>query len=255
MFPPSHARRWRRLLCAVLLGGCLAPAWADQTLVAVAANFTAAAQDLATAFKAKTGHEAVLSFGSTGKLYTQIVNGAPFQVFLAADDVRPQQAVAAGLGVDGTRFTYAIGRLVLYSPDAGLIDATASVLGNPEALPRLAIANPGTAPYGAAAIEVLKALGYYDRLAPQLVQGDSITQAWQFVATGNAPAGFVAASQLVEVEGGSRWVVPQRLYSPIRQDAVLLRPGADDAASRAFLEFLASADARAIIEKYGYGFE
>lgn len=231
------------------------PARAGETLVAVAANFTAAARDIGAAFADATGHTATFSFGSTGKLYAQIAHGAPFEVFLAADAARPQKAEAEGLGMPGTRFTYAMGRLVLYSADPDRVDPDGRVLTD-GSLERLAIANPVTAPYGAAAIEALKALGVHEALAPRLVQGDSITQVYQFLSTGAVPAGMVALSQVIgDAAGGSQWRVPDDLYAPIRQDAILLRTGADTPAARAFLDFLKGPEATAIVQAYGYGTE
>lgn len=257
----GRKRRWKgaRLVLAALLAALLAapaaPAFADRTLVAVAANFTAAAQEIAEAFHADTGHEAVLSFGSTGTLYTQIVNGGPYDVFLAADDARPQLAIDAHLAVAGSRYTYAIGKLVLYSADPKRVDAAGAVLRQPTSFAKLAIANPQTAPYGAAAIEVLKSLQVYNAVQDRIVQGNSILQTYQFIATGNVEMGFVALSQLVGVDGGSRWVVPSTMYAPIRQDAVLLNTGAAKPAARAFVDFLHAPRGRAIIERYGYGLE
>ena len=225
---------------------------ADETLVAVAANFTAAANEIAAAFEADTGHKAVLSFGSTGKLYTQIAHGAPFQAFLAADRERPEKAEADGLAVPGSRFTYARGKIVLFSADAALVDGAGAILGKPGAFARLAIANPKTAPYGAAAIEAMTRL---EMAQGKLVQGDSIAQTHQFVATGNAQLGVIALSQVIAAEGGSRWIVPESLYAPIRQDAVLLKAGADGVAARAFLDYLKGDRARAIVADYGYGIE
>jgi molybdate transport system substrate-binding protein len=234
----------------------LAPstAGAGEIKVAVAANFTATANDIAAAFAAETGHRAVLSFGSTGKLYTQIVNGAPFEVLLAADDKTPQKAEAEGKAVAGSRFTYALGKLVLYSPDAALVDGEGAVLGT-DKFARLAIANPATAPYGAAAMQALGKLGLADTLAPRIVQGDNIAQTFQFVSTGNAELGFVALSQVAKDGNGSRWLVPAELYQPLRQDAVLLQAGAASDAARAFLAFLHSAKAKDIIRGYGYAVE
>jgi molybdate transport system substrate-binding protein len=244
----------RRLtVLACLLGLALFaanPARADRVNVAVAANFTAAMKEIATAFQEATGHTAVLSFGSTGKLYAQIVNGAPFGVFLAADQARPRR-----LEVDGKasgRFTYATGKLVLWSADPDLVDTEGKVLSE-GTFARLAIANPKTAPYGAAAMEVLDSLGLAARLRPRLVRGDSISQTHQFVATGNAELGFVALAQVVLSPQGSRWVVPQDLYAPIRQDAVLLEAGKGQPAAEALLDYLQGPQARAIIQRYGYG--
>lgn len=239
---------------AFFLAGMLAaPALADQTNVAVAANFTAAAKEIAAAFKAETGHDAVLSFGSTGQLYTQISQEAPFEVFLAADTARPARALQEGFGVEGSDFTYAVGRIVLWSAAADLVTGE-STLGE-AAFEKIAIANPETAPYGAAAVEAMKGLGVYDALAGKVVQGNNIAQTYQFVETGNAELGFVAASQIAGSEAGSRWDVPAELYAPIRQDAVLLAKGRDNEAAKAFLGFLKGRTAAAVIEKYGYGVE
>lgn len=251
---PARMRRQAARLAAILLAGLLAsPALAAETSVAVAANFTGAAKQIAAAFSEKTGHEAVLSFGSTGQLYAQISQGAPFQVFLAADTARPARALEEGFGVDGTIFTYAIGRIVLWSADPDLVKGE-DTLGR-GGFDRIAIANPRTAPYGAAAVEAMKGLGVYDALEAKIVQGNNIAQAYQFVETGNAELGFVALSQIAGSEAGSRWEIPGTLYAPIRQDAVLLKTGADNPAAQAFLSFLKGQTAAAIIGKYGYGVE
>ena len=227
------------------------PALADQINVAVAANFTAAAKEIAQAFKAETGDDAVLSFGSTGQLYAQITQDAPFEVFLAADMARPAKAMKEGFGVKGSSFTYAVGRIVLWSASADIVKGE-ETLKNGD-FGKIAIANPDTAPYGAAAVAVMKALGVYDALEPKIVQGNNIAQTYQFVETGNAELGFVALSQIAGSDAGSRWEVPGQLYSPIRQDAVLLKKGADNRVARTFLEFLRGPKATAVIEKYGYG--
>jgi len=223
---------------------------AAQTNVAVAANFTEAAKEIAAAFRAKTGHEAVLSFGASGQFYTQITQGAPFQVFLSADDARPKKLVDDGLAAAGSRFTFAIGKLVLWSKTPGLVKGEETLKATSFA--KLSICNPAAAPYGAAAVEAMKALKIYETLQPKLVEGATITQAYQFVETGNAELGFVALSQLTGTDTGSRWLVPQELYSPIRQDAVLLKSGASNEAATGFIAFLRGPEARAIIEKYGY---
>jgi len=228
-----------------------APALAAQVSVAAAANFTEPAKEIAARFKARSGHDATLSFGSSGQFYTQIANGAPFEVFLSADAERPQKAEADGLAVAGSRFTYAVGRLVLYSKTPGLVDGKGVVLKSGR-FQKLAIADPKTAPYGLAAVETMKKLGVAEALAPKLVQGTSITQAYQFVDTGAAEVGFVALSQVVAVKGGSRWVVPAADHTAIDQQAVLLKTGAANPAAAAFLAFLKGAEARAIIRKYGY---
>ena len=219
--------------------------------VAVAANFTDAAKDIAAAFKKKTGDEAVLSFGSTGQLYTQITQAAPFEVFLAADAERPKKAIDEGFAVPGSQFTYAIGKLVLWSKDPNLVQGEETLkTGKFE---KIAIANPTAAPYGAAAVQAMKAQGVYERLKPKIVEGSNIAQTYQFVATGNAELGFVALSQVVKTKEGSRWVVPADLYEPIKQDAVLLKKGADSKAAEGFLAFLKGPEAAKIMESYGYG--
>ncbi|MBZ8132874.1 molybdate ABC transporter substrate-binding protein [Afifella sp. IM 167] len=237
-------------LAALVLSGAQAALAAD-TNIAVAANFTEAAKEIAAAFKEKTGEAAILSFGSTGQLYTQISQGAPFEIFLAADDARPVKAVKEGYGVEGTEFTYAIGKIVLWSTDAGLIAGEETLKAGD--FDKLAIANPQTAPYGAAAVEAMKAIGVYAALEPKIVQGNNIAQTFQFVQTGNAELGFVALSQIAGKSEGSRWEVPADLYTPIRQDAVLLKKGEESSGAKAFLDFLRGPEAGAIIEKYGYG--
>ncbi len=224
--------------------------YAAQTNVAVAANFTEAAREIAAAFKQKTGHDAVLSFGSAGQFYTQISQNAPFQVFLSADEARPKKLIEDGLAEPGSRFTYAIGKLVLWSKTAELVKGEQTLTD--ASIARLAICSPVAAPYGAAAVETMKALKVYDNLKPKIVEGATITQAFQFVETGNAEIGFVALSQLTWRETGSRWLVPQELYAPIRQDAVLLKSGAANEAATGFMAFLKGPEARTIIEKYGY---
>jgi molybdate transport system substrate-binding protein len=228
-----------------------APAFAAEVQVAVAANFTDTAKEIAAAFEAQTGDKAVLSFGSSGQFYTQISQGAPFEVFLSADADRPTKAEHDGLGVAGTRFTYAIGRLVLFSKTPGLVDAGGAVLASSR-YQKLSIADPAAAPYGAAAVQTLQKLGLYDQVKPKIVQGANITQAYQFAETGAAELGFVALSQVINEQGGSRWLVPQEDYAPIEQQAILLKTGADDPAAKAFLAFLKGPKAQAIIKRYGY---
>jgi len=240
----------RRILFAFLLTLCALPARAGSTTVAVAANFNEAATAIAAAFKAATRHEAVLSFGASGALHAQITQGAPFDVFLSADQERPRQAEEAGLAVPGARFTYAVGTLVLWSRDgrATLGDAALKAAG----LRKLAIANPAAAPYGEAAIDTLQALNLYDSLKGKIVQGASIAQTFQFAETGNADMAFVALSQVINRTDGGRWLVPENLYRPILQDAVLLKAGEANEAAKAFLAFLKSDDARFIIQRLGY---
>lgn len=223
---------------------------AAETNVAVAANFTEAVKEIAAAFEKKTGHTAVLSFGASGALLNQISQGAPFQVFLSADSERPRQALDKGLAVPGTSFTYAVGKLVLWSKSTGVVTGEDTLKA--DTFNKLSIADPKSAPYGAAAVETLKALKLYDTLQPKIVQGSSIAQAFQFIDTGNAEVGFIALSQLYGNEGGSRWIVPQDLYAPIKQDAVLLKTGERSEAAKAFLEFLKGPEAAAVIKRYGY---
>jgi molybdate transport system substrate-binding protein len=245
-------RRFTQILFALVAAVAFAgQALAAEVKVAVAANFTEPAKEIAARFKAKTGHDATLSFGSSGQFYTQIANGAPFEVLLSADRERPEKAEAEGLGVGGSRFTYAIGRLVLYSKTPGLVDGKGAVLKSGK-FQKIAIADPKTAPYGVAAVETMKKLGVYDALTPKLVQGTSITQTYQFVDTGAAELGFLALSQVIAVKGGSRWVVPAANHTAIDQQAVLLKTGAANPAATAFMAFLKGAEAKAIIRKYGY---
>jgi molybdate transport system substrate-binding protein len=244
-------RLYALILSALVALAAPAVAFAAEVKVAVAANFTEPAKEIAARFKAKTGHDAALSFGASGQFYAQIANGAPFEVFLSADRERPEKAEADGLAVPGTRFTYAIGRLVLYSKTPGLVDAKGAVLASGK-FAKIAIADPKAAPYGVAAVETLKTRRVYTTLQPKIVQGSSITQAYQFIDTGAAELGFIALSQVVTVKGGSRWIVPATDHTPIDQQAVLLKTGADSAAAKAFLAFLKSSEAKAIIRKYGY---
>jgi molybdate transport system substrate-binding protein len=243
-------RLLRRWLLAALLAFA-APCAAADTQVAVAANFTAPAKEIAAAFARATGHRAILSFGSSGAFYAQIAQGAPFEIFLSADAERPRQAEKDGFGVAGSRFTYAIGRLVLYSARPGLVDGKGAVLRRGD-FAHLAIADPAAAPYGAAAIQTTTKLGLYPALAPKVVRGSSIAQAYEFVAGGAAELGFVALSQVIATPGGSRWLVPATLHAPIDQQAILLRTGAGNPAALSFLKFLRSRAAVAIIRRYGY---
>jgi molybdate transport system substrate-binding protein len=219
--------------------------------VAVAANFAEPAREIAEGFAKKTGHKAVLSVGASGQFYAQIAHGAPYEVFLSADAERPRRAEAEGFAVAGTRFTYAVGRLVLYSRNPDLVDDKGEVLRGGR-FDKLAIADPAAAPYGAAAVQTLTRLKLYDRVKPKLVQGASIGQAFGFVQSGAADLGFVALSQAIDQKGGSRWLVPETLHDPIAQDAVLLKPGAADPAARAFLAYLKGPEARAVIRRFGY---
>ncbi|RCX10121.1 molybdate ABC transporter substrate-binding protein [Extensimonas vulgaris] len=248
------------LIAALVLSLAASAARADEVQVAVAANFTAPMQKIAALFAQDTGHKAVLAFGSTGKFYAQIKNGAPFEVLLAADDETPARLEQEGAALAGSHFTYAVGKLVLWSAQPGVVDAAGEVLrrGN---FTHLAIANPKLAPYGAAGIAAMQALGVYDALAPKIVQAENIGQAYQFIASGNAQLGFVAYAQVLDeqgqLKGGSMWLVPAKLYRPIRQDAVVLTKGTAGSqpkpAVAALMQYLRGDKARAVIQTYGYG--
>lgn len=227
------------------------PAAAGEVRAAVASNFTQVAKLLAKGFEGTTGNRLVLSFGSTGKLYTQIVQGAPFDVFLAADAKRPERLVREGKADPNSLRTYAVGTLVLWSPKADLIDREGTVL-NAGSFARIAMANPKTAPYGVAAEETLRKMGVLDALRPKIVQGDNIGQTFQFVMTGNVDLGLVAGSQAIQQKSGSRWMVPESLHSPLVQKVVMLSGAGNKIASRAFLDYLRSMESRKLIESFGY---
>ena len=243
-----------RLLPALFALLAAASACADEVQVAVAANFTAPMKLIAADFEKETGHQAVLTFGATGKFYAQITNGAPFDVFLAADDETPAKLEKEGVAVNGSRFTYATGKLVLWSAQPGLVDGQGAVLKKGD-FRKIAIAAPKLAPYGAAAMETMGKLGLLASLEPKLVQGESIGQTFSFVSTGNAELGFVALSQVYEggkIKSGSAWIVPASLHSPIRQDAVLLTKAKDSKAAAQLVAFLKTDKARAVIRSFGY---
>lgn len=248
-FPLRHLT----LACAVLLASA---AHADEVSAAVAANFTAPMQKIAAQFEKDTGHKAVLSFGATGKFYAQISNGAPFGILLAADDTTPEKIAKEGKGVDASRFTYAIGQLVLWSKQAGYVDDKGAVLQRND-WQHIAIANPKLAPYGLAAMETLGKLGLTAQVQPKTVLGENIGQTYQFAASGNAQLGFVALSQVMEdgkIREGSAWIVPASMHEPIRQDAIVLNSAKDNAAAKALMDYLKGDKARAIIKSYGYAF-
>ncbi len=239
---------------ALLLRSAFLPA--EDVQVAVAANFTAPAKAIAAAFEKETGHRALLSFGATGKFYAQIKSGAPFEALLAADDATPARLEAEGLAVAGSRFTFAIGRLALWSAKPGFVDDQGDVL-KAGAFRHLAVANPRLAPYGVAAIQVMTTLKLLDALQPKFVLGENIAQTHQFIATGNAEVGFVALSQVFKggrITDGSGWIVPAALHQPIRQDAALLEKGRGKAAAQAWLRYLKGPQAAAVIRSFGYGF-
>ena len=244
-----------KLLTSLLLLLPISHALADDVQVAVAANFSAPIEEIGKAFNKATGHQLKVSTGASGKFYAQIKNGAPFQVFLSADEEKPAQLEKDGLAVQGSRFTYAIGKLVLWSADAGVVDAQGKVLEKNK-INKIAVANPKTAPYGEAAMETLSAMKLKSQLEPKIVMGENISQTYQFVATGNAEIGFIALSQITKnnkITSGSAWIIPEKYYSPINQDAVLLVNGKDSAAARQLLVFLKGDEAVRIIKSYGYG--
>ncbi|KAF1057157.1 MAG: Molybdate-binding protein ModA [Pseudomonas citronellolis] len=241
---------------SLALAACLAThaALADEVQVAVAANFTAPMQAIAKDFEKATGHTVVAAYGATGQFYAQIQNGAPFEVFLSADDTTPQKLEQEKAIVPGSRFTYAVGSLALWSPKTGYVDDKGDVLKKGD-FQHLSIANPKAAPYGLAATQTLDKLGLTQKLAGKIVEGQNISQAYQFVSTGNAELGFVALSQIYKdgkVSSGSAWIVPANLYAPIRQDAVILNKGKDSAAAKALVEYLKGPQAAAVIKSFGY---
>ena len=246
--------RLHRLLALTAALAFTTLARADVVQVAVAANFTAPARALAEVFARTTGHEARLSFGATGAFYTQIKNGAPFDVLLAADNERPARLEKEGDTVPGSRFTYATGQLVLWSAKPGLVDDEGAVLKHGQ-FGKIAIANPKNAPYGAAAVEAMEKLGLAATLQPKLVTGESIGQTFNFIATGNAELGFVALAQVLEggkLKSGSMWVVPAQYHAPIIQDAVILNRAASNPAAKAWMELLKTPQSKELIRSYGY---
>ena len=242
------------LLAATALWLCAGVALADTVQVAVAANFAAPMKSIAAVLEKTTGHKAELIVGSTGKFYAQIKSGAPFDVFLAADNDTPAKLEQESLAVKGSRFTYATGKLVLWSANANLVDAKGEVLKKGD-YKKFAIANPKVAPYGAAAVETMTKLNLLDTITPKLVQGESIGQAFNFIATGNAELGFVALSQVLEggkLKSGSAWTVPANLHAPIVQDAVVLTRGKDNKAAAELVALLKSERIKDLIRSYGY---
>jgi molybdate transport system substrate-binding protein len=242
-------------LCSLLASLLVAtsPAHADEVSIAVAANFTAPMKRIGAEFERISGHKLQASYGSTGKFYAQIKNGAPFEVLLAADDETPTKLVKENVALSGSQFTYAVGKLVLWSAKPGLVDTAGAVLKKGD-FAHLALADPKLAPYGVASIETLKAMGALEAVQPKLVTAETITQAYQFIRSGNAELGFVALSQVLKdgsVEGSS-WLVPANLYTPIRQDAVVLNPGKGKAGVAALVKFLKGDQARAIVTSFGY---
>ncbi|MBN3967759.1 molybdate ABC transporter substrate-binding protein [Pseudomonas gregormendelii] len=250
-----RASRFAPAALMSLLAVCtVGSAQADEVQVAVAANFTAPLQAIAADFEKDTGHKVIAAYGATGQFYAQIKNGAPFEVFLSADDSTPQKLENEGDTVKGSRFTYAIGTLALWSAKDGYVDSQGKVLSDNQ-YQHLAIANPKAAPYGLAATQVLARLGLTDQVKAKIVEGQNITQAYQFVSTGNAELGFVALSQVYKdgkVSGGSAWIVPGDMHDPIKQDAVILNKGKDNPAAKALVDYLKGPKAAAVIKSYGY---
>ncbi len=241
---------WSLIVIATITA---APAFAEQVLVAVAANFVPPFREIALEFEKSTGHRLQVAGGSSGNFYSQIKNGAPFDVFFSADMERPKLLEDEGLGIKGTRFTYAIGRLVLWSPNENLIKGEETLRS--KQYKRLAMANPKTAPYGVAAMQAMQKLELWETLQPQIVMGESLGQTMGFIESGNAQIGFVALSQVLgpKMKGkGSRWDVPNNLHEPIKQDMIVLARAKDNQAAKALMEFIGSPQAKKIIERYGY---
>ena len=228
--------------------------WSATVLVAVAANFSKPMTEIVSQFEKATGHSAKLSFGSSGKFVSQLENGGPFEVLLSADEKGPEKLEQAGLTVPNSRFVYALGKLVLWSSTPNFVDDKGKILMTSN-FKHLALADPKVAPYGAAAIDVLKKLKLFEKLQPLFVQGENIAQTYQFISTANAELGFLALSQVIKngkIVGGSSWIIPDNLHAPIRQGAVLMKIGAENPAARALIDYLKSIPALAIIKKYGY---
>jgi molybdate transport system substrate-binding protein len=241
-------------ILAIALAAYATTLRAEEAVLAVAANFSAPMQQIASLFQKDTGHTMKLSFGATGAIYAQIKNGAPFDVFLSADQSTAQKLALEGMAVPNSRFTYATGQLALWSKQKDLVDDKGEILKS-NSIQRIAVANPKLAPYGAAALETITRLGLLNELQPKLVQGDNISQTYQFVFTQNAPIGFVALSQIYangSITSGSAWIVPSHLYKPIDQDAILLQKGVNNAAAKALMLYLKGDKARQIIKSYGY---
>ncbi len=255
---PTLLAKIHGFLCPLFLTICPATSVAEEVRVAVAANFLSTLNEIVTTFEQDTGHVATVSSGSSGKLYAQIKNGAPFDVFFSADVTRPRLMEEEGLAVQGSRFTYAVGRLTLWSPDPTMIKSDGKSMLLNRNVKHVAIANPKTAPYGAAAKEALQALGLWGQIQDRIVRGENIGQTFHFVFSKNAQLGFVALSQVLgpKINGaGSRWDVPTQLYAPLRQQAVLLRNGQDNEVANTFLDYVKGATSRTVIERFGYGLE
>ena len=255
---PTLLAKIHGFLCLLFLTICSATSGAEEVHIAVAANFLGTLNEIVSHFERDTGHTAVISSGSSGRLYAQIKNGAPFDVFFSADVMRPRLMEEEGLAVQGSRFTYVVGRLTLWSPGPTMIEENGKSMLLSDNVEHVAIANPKTAPYGAAAKEVLQALGLWEPIQDRLVRGENIGQTFHFVFSKNAQLGFVALSQVLghKVNGaGRRWDVPMHLHAPLRQQAVLLHNGQHNEVAHAFLDYVKGATSRNIIERFGYGLE
>lgn len=249
------AKRNTAMALLALMFWSTATAHGEEALVAVAANYAGAFDAIAKSFSEKTGHTIVRSTGSTGKLYAQITQGAPFDVLLAGDSQTPERLGIEGYAIADSRFTYAFGKLALWSKQEVPVWQDPKAALTARSTLKLAIANPELAPYGAAARETLQTMGLWELLQPKLVMGENIGQTFAMVETGGAQTGFVALSALISPErpaGGSHWTVPQEMYSPIRQDAILLLAGKDNPAAVAFLVFIKGEAARKISASFGY---
>jgi len=254
-------RKWWGLKCGLVLP-CfflqVSVTFAGEVHVAIASNFIFPLKELSQEFENTTGDKVVMISGSTGKLYAQIHQGAPFEVFLAADSTRPELLEKEGIGVSGSRFTYAVGRLALWSADAKLVSAFGLQILDQKNFRYLAIANPKTAPYGKATEQVLRKTGYWEKIQSRLIRGENISQTLQFVVTGNAQIGFISLSQLNSSKGslgGTFWLVPLSLHEPIQQQAILLKRAKSNHVAREFLKFIKSKKGQKIIKSYGYSVE
>lgn len=242
---------WRTVFFLMVFLTGMSTAMAAEVTLAVASNFAAPAKKMIQKFEQQTGHRVRLILGSSGRMYAQITHGAPFDVFLSADRAKPAALESRGLTVTGSRFTYAVGTIVLWSPRPGFVTTNGDVLKDGR-FKRLALANPKLAPYGVAARETLQALGLYHSLSPKFVQGENIAQTFQFIATGNAELGFIARGQIPGADSGSVWIIPDSLHSPLHQDAVLLKRGEHNPAALAFIRYLRSDPAQKLITQFGY---
>jgi molybdate transport system substrate-binding protein len=245
---------WLRFLGFLLFYSAAINTQAAEISVAVAANFSSVLKDIAVEFQKDTGHQLAITPGATGKFYAQISNGAPFDVFLSADDETPRKLAQEGKAIAASQFTYAIGRLALWSPSPDLVDKSADILKT-DKFKYIAIANAKVAPYGQAAVQTMQKLGVLTKIEPRIVQGESIAQTYQFVSTGNAQLGFVALSQILEngkIKAGSAWIVPEEMHEQLKQDAVVLQSCKHMSACQALMEYLKSEKAKKMMASYGY---